>query len=92
MMKFRVLLLSAVLAVVFCSASWSQEPGWWGVIVAEGEDEARIQATPILNRPYRPLHFYGNTIRRRYYRGTAVPLPRDVVSGTRAFLFRRTLR
>ncbi len=27
-----------------------------------------IRSTPILLRPSRPGHFYGNTVRRRYYR------------------------
>lgn len=28
-------------------------------------DRAAIRATPILERPSRPGHFYGNTVRRR---------------------------
>ncbi|MBC8873841.1 MAG: hypothetical protein H8E44_30750 [Planctomycetes bacterium] len=30
-----------------------------------------IKSMHILDRPYRPGHFYGNTVRRRYYRGTS---------------------
>jgi hypothetical protein len=30
----------------------------------------QIEATPIVNRPYRPLHFYGNAVRRAHYRGS----------------------
>jgi len=26
---------------------------------------SEIRATPLLQRPYRPGHFYGNTVRRR---------------------------
>lgn len=33
-------------------------------IVARGELRQEIKATPILERPNRPLHFYGNTVRR----------------------------
>ena len=71
------------------SAEAAQEPGWKGTIVARGELRQEIESTPILERPYRPLHVYGNTVRREYYRGAAMPLPRDVVNGTRAFLGRR---
>ncbi|PHS09981.1 MAG: hypothetical protein COA78_11655 [Blastopirellula sp.] len=28
-----------------------------------------IRSMDILNRPYRPGHFYGNTVRRRHHRG-----------------------
>lgn len=59
--------------------SLADEPGWQGNVIARGAEREKIQNTPILERPYRPLHFYGNTVRRRHYRGTAVPAPRDVV-------------
>jgi hypothetical protein len=58
--------------------SSADEPGWQGNVIARGAEREKIQNTPILERPYRPLHFYGNTVRRRHYRGTAVPAPRDV--------------
>lgn len=44
-------------------------------IIAFGETRQQIQSTPITERPYRPLHVYGNTVRRRHYRGTA-PAPK----------------
>lgn len=40
-------------------------------IIAFGQLRQEIKATPILERPYyRPLHFYGNTVRRQYARAT----------------------
>lgn len=57
-----------------------QEPGWAPQIVARGEQRARLQSTPILERPYRPLHFYGNTVRRLHYRGTPLPTPREALA------------
>lgn len=33
-------------------------------IIARGELRQEIKSTPILERPNRPLHFYGNTVRR----------------------------
>lgn len=65
------------------------EPGWLGVIRARGDLQQAIESTPILERPYRPLHFYGNAVRRSYYRGSPLPLPRDFVQGTAAFFSAR---
>ena len=59
-------------------SAWAagQEPGWSMRVIATGDFRRRIQATPIEYRPYRPLHVYGNTIRRMHHRGTPLPLPR----------------
>lgn len=70
------LVFVAILGLV--STVSADEPGWQGNVIARGAEREKIQNTPILERPYRPLHFYGNTVRRRHYRGTAVPAPRDV--------------
>jgi hypothetical protein len=76
-----------VLAGLSCSrpTATALEPGWSGNVVAFGRERARIEATPIIYRNYRPFHFYGNTVRRRYYHGTAVPRPGNMVRGPRAF-------
>lgn len=39
-------------------------------IVTFGDTRQQIQNTPVLERPYRPLHVYGNTVRRRSTRGS----------------------
>ncbi|MFT5526809.1 MAG: hypothetical protein ACI9HK_004789 [Pirellulaceae bacterium] len=62
------------------------EPGWCGVVFAQGALKEQIESTPIELRPYRPFHFYGNTVRRMYYRGTALPSIDDLENGTRALL------
>jgi hypothetical protein len=64
-------------------------PGWLGVVVARGELKQEIESTPILDRPNRPFHFYGNTVRREYYRGSARPRASDVVKGGAALVFKR---
>lgn len=56
------------------------EPGWLPVVVATGDLRAQIDATPMEDRPYRPLHFYGNTVRRIHYRGTPIPRIGEVVA------------
>ena len=90
-MKFKILAVSVLAALSCASSASAWEPGWWGVVIAKGDDKARIEATPILQRPYRPFHFYGNTVRRQYYRGHAALLPRDVVHGAGALVLRRQL-
>jgi hypothetical protein len=42
-------------------------------IVAVGEARDQIKSKPIEQRPYRPLHVYGNTVRRRHSRAHASP-------------------
>jgi hypothetical protein len=37
-------------------------------IIATGKQREQIKATPITKRPYRPLHFYGNSVRRAHHR------------------------
>jgi hypothetical protein len=66
------------------SVGFASEPSWQGNVIARGAEREKIQNTPILERPYRPLHFYGNTVRRRHYRGTAVPGAKDVAGVTGA--------
>ena len=57
-MRLRDAILSLVVGLpLFVPASSAQEPGWSGVVIARGEMRQQIEATPILERPYRPLHF-----------------------------------
>jgi hypothetical protein len=42
-------------------------------IIAVGEARDQIKSKPIEQRPNRPLHVYGNTVRRRHSRGNAAP-------------------
>jgi len=49
-----------------------------GPIIAFGAERQAIRATPVLERENRPLHFYGNTVRRLNSRPN---------SGTRTFPF-----
>jgi len=66
----------------------ADEPGWLGVVVARGELKQWIDSTPIVERPNRPFHFYGNAVRRQYYRGNAVPRPDDLAKGGAALIKR----
>jgi hypothetical protein len=84
-------ILSAVLVIAEANSARAADngPGWLGVVVARGELKQELESTPIVDRPNRPFHFYGNTVRREYYRGTARPRASDVVKGGGALIFKR---
>lgn len=65
------------------------EPGWVHGVIRVGEERDAIKSLPMTERPYRPLHFYGNTVRRMHYRGTAIPAPRNVVGAGAATILRK---
>jgi hypothetical protein len=71
----RTLALAALLAAAVAplpveAASAGFDPR----IVTLGDAREQIKATPITERPNRPLHVYGNTVRRRHDRAVA-PAP-----------------
>ena len=76
-----VLTSAAVLAASFSSAAVGQEPGWTNRVLVAPEERPQHEATPIIHRPYRPLHFYGNTIRRLHYHGRVLPTPNELRRG-----------
>ena len=79
-----------VFAAPQVASAESNEPGWLGVVVfARGDLKQWIDSTPIVDRPNRPFHFYGNTVRREYYRGTAAPRPSDLAKAGAALVFKR---
>ena len=79
-MSWGKMALIAFATLVVPAIAQGQEPGWSPSVIALGTQREEIRSTDILHRPYRPMHFYGNTVRRRHYRGTAVPRPFTVVA------------
>ena len=73
----------------FCCDRAAAQTGWHPVVIPTGVYRETIKATPIEMRPNRPLHFYGNTVRRRYYRASPLPTSGDVVTTTSVLLRRR---
>ena len=68
-----------LLAIVFLSqSSLAAEPNWYPYVVARGSDRVAIQNIPMHKRPYRPMHFYGNAVRRNYHRGSTPLIQRDL--------------
>lgn len=80
-LKLSVAAVAIVIVLATANVGAAQEPGWDSRVIVPRDERAALQATPIEQRPYRPLHFYGNTIRRNYYHGTPIPLPRSNRSG-----------
>jgi len=74
----RKALLALTFATLFLAAKPTfAEPNWIPVVFAKGSLKEQIDNTHILLRPYRPLHFYGNTVRRIHYRGRTLPTLQD---------------
>ena len=72
----------------FNAPRMSGEPKWAGKILLRGPEKAHQQATPILEREYRPFHIYGNMERRHHYRDTVIPSHRDRTDMLKAFMSR----
>ena len=75
-------LLLAMILLSHTSVS-AAEPSWYPFVVARGADRIAIQNTPMHKRPYRPMHIYGNAVRRGYYRDNSVTMPRGLAGQTR---------
>jgi hypothetical protein len=71
----RTLLFAAIVAaaVVPEPTFGAGQTGFDPRIVTFGPTREQIKSTPITQRPYRPLHVYGNTVRRRHSRATSAP-------------------
>ena len=56
------------------SIQYNSQRSWYPYVIARGQDRALIQSMPMEMRPNRPGHFWGNTVRRNYYRKAAAPM------------------
>lgn len=88
MLRKCVLVASVILPFFFTSAGSAQEPGWASDVFVPRATQRRVDAVPIVARPYRPFHVYGNTVRRIHYRGRALPTFGDI-RNARRHLMRR---
>ena len=70
-MRTLVIATVATVALVSVSPVDAASAGFDPRIVTFGESRQQIQNTPVLERPNRPLHVYGNTARRRHSRGSS---------------------
>ena len=89
-MRIRLLIvLGATYLLSFVSTANAFEPNWSNEIITFGARRQQIESMDILERPYRPFHFYGNTVRRSHYRGWPLPTARDFARGTAVMIRRR---
>jgi len=72
-LTMRTLTLLTPLSTETSSVPALAQTGFDPRIIVFGEEREKIESTPIEQRPNRPLHFYGNTIRRRHYRNVSQP-------------------
>lgn len=94
-MMNRILVIGLVVAFGLVTSNEhglnAQQPEWTGRVLKVGIDRQYTDSLDILERPYRPFHFYGNTVRRMHYRGFPLPLPRDFVMSANAIVTQRDL-
>lgn len=64
---FAALIAAAIFPVPTAEAAGT---GFDPRVITFGDARDQIKSTPIEKRPYRPLHVYGNSIRRRHSRTT----------------------
>jgi len=65
MSLLRVILVAAVAGATAAPAAGA---GFDPRVVTFGSERDQIKSTPIEKRPNRPLHVYGNSVRRRHDR------------------------
>lgn len=87
MRKVLIIALTLLLLIAL-QGQTAAEPSWTRPVFPSQQDQQMIDSTPILERPYRPFHFYGNAVRRKHYRGSYMPRPRDFVQSTAALMGR----
>ncbi|NBU42177.1 MAG: hypothetical protein EBS51_15545 [Planctomycetia bacterium] len=71
-------LRAALVVAAICPAALASAAGagFDPRVVTFGPAREQLQSTPITDRPYRPLHVYGNSVRRRHERAaTSRPSP-----------------
>ena len=74
------------LVFLFWTTPTHAEPGWASNVLIVGAERDYVKSLPIELRPYRPFHFYGNTVRRLHYRGYALPACYDIHNGMAALM------
>ncbi len=62
--------LTVTVAFSYAGEAHAAPPtGWDSTIFLRGQERTAVKSMPIEKRPMRPLHIYGNTVRRMEYRG-----------------------
>ena len=69
----KIAIIAIALMGLAMMSTQAQEPGWTSGVIKRGNVRTQSRNTPILRRPYRPFHFYGNTVRRMHYQNRLFP-------------------
>ena len=69
-MRTIILVALTAAALLPCPSAEARGTGFDPRVVTFGPAREQIKSTPIEQRPYRPLHVYGNTVRRRSSRAS----------------------
>jgi hypothetical protein len=72
-MRTYMIVAAIAAALVPVSPADASGTGFDPRIITFGPSREQIKNMPMLERPYRPLHVYGNTVRRRHHRATSAP-------------------
>jgi len=74
----RTIVIAALTAAALMPAASAdaRSTGFDPRVIVLGEERQQLKNTPIDARPYRPLHVYGNTVRRRHGHGP-IAAPRE---------------
>ena len=66
----RTIMFAALTAAALAPvpSAVASDAGFDPRVITFGESREQIKNTPITDRPYRPLHIYGNSVRRRHSR------------------------
>jgi len=67
----RAMLVAIVMASTFLPDAGARAASFDPRVITFGESREKIKATPIEQRPNRPLHVYGNSVRRRHTRSAS---------------------
>jgi hypothetical protein len=68
-MRKSICLVGFIVLITLTPESVEGNEVWSPVVIARGEYRSQIKALPIEHRPNRPLHFYGNYVRRNVMAG-----------------------
>lgn len=69
--RARAMLVAIVAAVAMLPDGEARASNFDPRVITFGESREKIKSTPIEKRPNRPLHVYGNSVRRRHTRSAS---------------------
>ena len=78
------LFVTFILSSFATASAQTNQTGYYPYVIARGQDREIIRSMPIEQRPTRPLHVYGNMVRRNTNRPSIAPNA-NLRRGSRSF-------